>query len=389
VHAQDSIPLLIIALGAFVIPIASGRIGIPSAVGEILYGACLGPHVLGLIAPTPATEGLFELGFAFLMFLAGLELDFSRIERQGPRALLMAIVASLSIFAFGAGLTAAAGLQPFLFVAVSAVSVGVVMATLNETGHGPTLLGQTIILVGFLGEFWTIVALTAVGYAAEIGVGWMLAAEMGKLLLVLVAAYLLLVVLRTWIWWYPDVFARLIATRDPSEIGVRAGVALMLVFVTFAAIMGVKSILGAFLAGALFSFVFRQKGILEAKMSSIGFGFFVPVFFIGVGTSFDLPSLITPAILPTLALLMAISVAAKLLAAATLWRILGARGVVGAGLLLATPLTLLVVTARVGLDTGMIDRETGGALVLLAIATSVVLPPLFKLAAGPPRKRAR
>ena len=86
-HAQDAVSLLIIALGAFAIPLISGRIGIPFAVGEIIFGIIIGPHVLGLIHENTFTTFLAEFGFAFLMFLVGLELQFSRIEREGVNSL--------------------------------------------------------------------------------------------------------------------------------------------------------------------------------------------------------------------------------------------------------------------------------------------------------------
>ena len=82
-HAHDAISLLIIALGAFLIPLLAGRIGIPAAVGEILFGLLFGPALVGWIEPSEFTTFLAEFGFAFLMFLVGLELDFARIERQG------------------------------------------------------------------------------------------------------------------------------------------------------------------------------------------------------------------------------------------------------------------------------------------------------------------
>ena len=86
-HSHEAISLVIFALGAFAIPPLSGRVGIPAAVGEILFGVLVGPHLLGWFEPNEFTSFLAEFGFAFLMFLVGLELDFTRIEREGLRGI--------------------------------------------------------------------------------------------------------------------------------------------------------------------------------------------------------------------------------------------------------------------------------------------------------------
>jgi len=371
--------LLVIALGAFLIPLLSGRIGIPSAVGEILYGIVVGPYALGLIHRSAFTDFLAEFGFAFLMFLVGLELDFSRIERGGIRGVLFAAAVSALFFVAAGGMTVALGLTPYLFLAFGAVSVGILMVTLNEVGLARSSAGQEMIFVGSLAEFLTIVLVTAVGLYYRIGLGWSLAVELSKLAAILGAAYLVLVVLRTWIWWRPRMFARVVAARDPSEIGVRAGMAMMLVFVALAAMMGVEAILGAFVAGALFSFVFREKGILETKMSSIGFGFFVPIFFISVGADFDLAAVLSWEVLSMVALFFGISLVAKGIAALPL-RLRGMtwRETAGAALLFGAPLTLLVVIARLGEEVEVLDATTSAALILLAILTSIVLPWAFR-----------
>ena len=378
-HAHDALPLLVIALGAFLIPLLSGRIGIPSAVGEILYGIVVGPYALGLIHRSAFTTFLAEFGFAFLMFLVGLELDFSRIERGGIRGVLFAAAVSALFFVAAGGMTVALGLTPYLFLAFGAVSVGILMVTLNEVGLARSSAGQEMIFVGSLAEFLTIVLVTAVGLYYRIGLGWSLAVELSKLAAILGAAYLVLVVLRTWIWWRPRMFARVVAARDPSEIGVRAGMAMMLVFVALAAMMGVEAILGAFVAGALFSFVFREKGILETKMSSIGFGFFVPIFFISVGADFDLAAVLSWEVLSMVALFFGISLVAKGIAALPL-RLRGMtwRETAGAALLFGAPLTLLVVIARLGEEVEVLDATTSAALILLAILTSIVLPWAFR-----------
>jgi Kef-type K+ transport system membrane component KefB len=380
VHASDAVSLLILALGAFAIPLLMGRIGIPSAVGEILFGVLIGPHALGLIHQNEFTTFLAEFGFAILMFLVGLELDFPRIERAGIKGIVMASGVAVLIFVVSLGITLWMGQPLYLFIAFGAVSVGILLVTISELGLTKTPAGQTMIFVGSLGEFFTIILLTAFGLYYEFGFGLHLVIEMAKLGSIFGAAYVMLVVLRTLIWWFPHKFGRVVATRDPSEIGVRAGMAMMLIFVALATLMGIEAILGAFIAGALFSFVFREKGILETKLSSIGFGFFVPVFFIWVGTEFNLEAVMRVDILPLLGLFLFASLATKIIATLPLLlQGMKLREVLGAGVIFSAPLTLLVVIARIGEEVKVIDETTSGALVLLAIVSSVVLPAIFRI----------
>ena len=374
-HPGDAVTLLLFVLGAFLIPLGTGRVGLPAAVGEILFGVLVGPHLLGLVEPHAFITFLAEMGFCFLMFLAGLELDFPRIERSGMRNLALGCVAAVlfSVLAYLA--TIALKLPVFMFLVFGATSVGILLVTLNELGLTKTRAGQVMIFVGSVGEFLTIVLLTGVGFYYKYGLGLELALEMGKLGLIFLAAYVVLVLLRTFIWWWPERFSRVVAHHDPSEVGVRAGMALMLGFVALASLLGVEAILGAFLAGALFSFVFREKGILETKLSSIGFGFFVPIFFIQVGTEFDLSSVANLSALLTVGTLLAASLVAKLLPSLVL--LLGGlrlREVLGAALLFSAPLTLLVAISRIGLSVKVIDQPMASAVVLLAIVTGVLLP---------------
>lgn len=379
-HAHDAVSLLIIALGAFAIPLISGRIGIPFAVGEILFGIIIGPHVLGLIHENAFTTFLAEFGFAFLMFLVGLELQFSRIEREGIEGLAIGASVSILIFIVSLGLTLVLGMPLYLFLVFGAVSVGILLVSLADLGMTKTTPGQAMIFAGSVGEFLTIILLTAFGLYYKYGLSWHLLIEMAKLGVIFVAAYVVLVILRTLIWWRPESFARVVATRDPSEIGVRAGMATMLIFVALASLMDIETILGAFIAGALFSFVFREKGILETKLTSLGFGFFVPIFFIHVGTEFNLSAVMRLDILPLLGLFFLCSFLTKLVASLPLMaRGLTFRETLGASLLLSTPLTLLVVIARLGLEVNVIDDRISGAIVLLAIGTSIILPWFFRL----------
>jgi Kef-type K+ transport system membrane component KefB len=373
--------LLLIAFGAFIVPLLSGRIGIPAAVGEIVFGILVGPQLLEIVAETgDFFDVLAEFGFAFLMFLAGLELDFASLERRGARPVV--ISGSIAMLIIGLGFVASAylmGRSPIFGVVLGAMSIGLALVSLRETGEARSEFGQTVILVGSIGEFLTIIIVTLYGVVGSVGLGLEFLTEVVSLVGVFAIAYIVLKTLRLLVWWFPAQFSRMIEVEDPSEIGVRAGLALMIAFVAIAELLEMEAILGAFLAGALFSFVFREKGILETKLAGIGYGFFIPVFFIHVGVKFDLESLGTLDIYPLLAQILVISLAIKAIASITFFAMgFSVRQIAGAALLLATPLTLLVAIAEIGLDLGALTELENATIILVAVVSGLLFPTAYK-----------
>ncbi|MBI5489599.1 MAG: cation:proton antiporter [Deltaproteobacteria bacterium] len=381
--AGGAVSLLVLAMGAFLIPLLSERARIPAVVGEILFGMAISHGALDVMSPTPFTRFLAQFGFALLMFLAGMEIDFTKVERMSRRALLACAGAAAGAFSVGLAATLLFGRPLFLVLVIGAMSLGLVLAALRALDLTQRPVGQVVLLVGTLGEFLTLILLTVGDIAAVHGIGVDLVQAVGKLVLVFGLAWICLLGLRMLIWWFPDAFVRVVATRDASEIGVRASLALMTAFVAVAALLGVETILGAFLAGALFSFVFREKHVVETKLASLGFGFFIPIFFIDVGMSFDLGGFAGAGTWKVVGFLAAASLAAKLLPALLLTLAgLRLRQALAGGLLLAAPLTLLVAESRIGLHIGAIDARTAAAIVLFAVAGGIVFPTLFRLIVG-------
>ena len=178
----------------------------------------------------------------------------------------------------------------------------------------------------------------------------------------LVAAMaLVLLVLRRAAWWYPERFERLFEADDPQELGTRASLALLFVFVGLSALLGVEAILGAFLAGALFTFVFRDRGVLEEQLSSFGYGFFIPVFFINVGIEFPLDELGSADVLGNALALIGVAFLIKIVPSLLLipfgFRL---REALGAGVLLAGQLSVIIALADLGSVPRSAQRRVAG-----------------------------
>lgn len=373
--------LLVMAGGALTVPLLARRIKLPASVGEILFGVLVGREVLNWVPDSEFVHLTAELGFFLLMFIAGLELDFRKLEAGGSKPLLQGMAITVLIFAFSLLGAYSLGLPLFNALVGGAVSIGIPLMLLHETGLGKTAFGQNVMLVGSIGEFASILLVTSVAAYDHAGqqFNWRFVAELLELGFLFAVAYLILAVLRTAVWWRSESFSRVAESHDPSEIGVRGGLFLMFAFVAAAAKFEIDPILGAFLAGALFSFVFRGKGPLELKFMSVGNGFFVPFFFISVGLNFNIAKardgdfnlLLKLLLMMMLARVLAFLVVPR---EGKTWL-----NSVGSGLLLSAPLTLLVVVANLGLKLGSIDDTAHATIILLAVISSTVYPFCFKL----------
>jgi Kef-type K+ transport system membrane component KefB len=371
--------LLLIAFGAFVIPLLSERIRIPAAVGEILFGILIAEHGLGLIVRSDFTEFLGQFGFAFLMFLAGMEIDFTRVERLGRKGIAVTFLVASTVFLLALGVVLLFDQPLFYVLVLGAMSLGIVLVALRDAGLGQTRLGQITLIVGSIGEFLTIILLTLTDLTTVHGMGIDLVWGIGKLLAVFLIAYSLLLTLRILIWWFPETFARVVHSEDSSEIGIRLSFAMLLGFIAVSILLGVEMILGAFIAGALMSFVFRHKEAMEEKLSSFGFGFFVPIFFIEVGIGFDVAEVLQGRFVEELLFLLIAGTVVRVVPMLLLPMVrLKWRESLASGIILSAPLTLLVAISHVGQSTGLLGRDTAGIIVLYALVGGILFPTIFR-----------
>lgn len=382
---DDAVSIIVIALAAFLLPLLADHFRIPAIVLEILFGIVVGPSLLGLIQSTEVFAFLAELGFFLLMFLSGFEIDLHQLERQGKVQIATALVV-FGLTLFLANLSAGIlGYGRFMTLLLATTSVGLVVPTLRSTGMSGTTLGQAILMSALAADFLTLVAAAIFAMVTEHGVGWHLVNF--PVLFVLIA--LVLLALRRFAWWYPEKVERMFTRDDPEEIGIRACLALMFVFIGLSYPLKVEPILGAFLAGTVFAMVFRHRGHLEQKMSGFSFGFLVPVFFIHVGVDFDLRALLDPGVLLSAGKLLVAAILVKLVAASVLvFRGQSPRNVLAAGVLLSTRMSLVIAMAELGTRLGLLDRTLEAQIILLAVVTALLAPTLFRVLVVPPESRA-
>jgi Kef-type K+ transport system membrane component KefB/Trk K+ transport system NAD-binding subunit len=385
--------LLITGLAAFVPLFASRlrRLRMPIIVGEILAGMIIGQSGFDLIESSPTLDFLALFGFAYLMFLSGLEVDFGAItsrpdDRTGFTRLNRVITLGFVVFALTLtfAFLAASGLlfmglirDPWMIALIlSTTSLGIVVPVLKERNLIATEYGQSLLLSSLIADFGTLLFITL--EVAVLSKGLSLDVLVVLLILVVFALLFRLAKFAAGLTSLRRLFDEL--SHATAQIHVRGAVALMVAFIVLSEWLGLEVILGAFLAGVLISLLSRQDRtqFLRLKMDAIGFGFFIPIFFIMVGVRFDFPSLAgSPTALALLPILLVVAYAIKFAAALPYRFLFSWRETWAAGSLLSARLSLIIAAAAIALELGILDEAGNSAVILVALVTCTVSPLLF------------
>ena len=377
--------ILIVAAVAFLVPLGLGffpSARVPSVVVEILAGVLIGPAVLGLVEVDLPLEVLALIGLAFLLFLAGSEIDLERLRGGRLRGAATGFALSVALALGAAFALRATGLiEAPLFVAImlSATALGIVVPVLADAGQLESTLGQQVIAAASIADFAAVILLSLF-FSGGAGVGSTLLLLGGFLLLVAAIGVALAGISRL-----DALRSTLQNLQDSSaQIRVRGAFLLLVGFAVLAQVLGLEVILGAFIAGAVLRLIDRGGMMthpqFRGKLDAVGFGVFIPFFFVTSGMELDLGAVfgggaasLAPVPMFLLALLLVRGLPAALYRSSV-----GARGAAAAGLLQATSLPFLVAAADIGVELGELRPATGAALVLAGLL-SVLLFPLIAL----------
>ena len=392
----------IVASVGVVAPLAVSLSGVrlPAIVVEILLGIAVGPQLLGWATVDEPVTVMSRIGLAFLLLLAGLEIDFSRLRGRVLRVTASAYAVSFALaLLIGFGLRAADLVKSPLLIAVilSATGLGIVLPILKDAGVTSTAFGQVIVAGASIAEVGPILLLSLF-FSGESG-------GLGSKLVLLIAFFLFVAAVGLTILGLErsmrvsDTLVRLQDTT--AEIRVRGAFLLLTLFVVLASKFGLEAILGAFLAGATLRLVDRDEGMTHAffrrKLEAAGFGVFVPFFFVATGINLDVTSLVhSPSALARVPIFVAALLVARALPTA-LYRPFadGRRQLLAGGLLQATSLSIPVVAGQIGVDLGLMRPTTYVALVAAGLISVLVFPAVGltllrdRESAMSPRPRAR
>ncbi len=380
--------VVIVMIAAFVTPVVLHRLKlhfIPVVIGEIIVGLIIGKSGFNWIEKDVWLNTLSTLGFIFLMFLSGLEIDFSAFRskklqtlstgKAEPNRLKMAFAVFIGIFIFSfifSYVFVKCGLIDNLFLMtlmISTISLGVVVPTLKDAHIMKTPIGQLILLVAVIADLATMILLSVfVSLSSKDGGNmW--------LLLILFAAGVILYFIARLLKSKPF-FEKL--STGTAQIGTRAIFCLIIILVALSESVGAENILGAFLAGTLVSLLAPNQEMIR-KLDSFGYGFLIPIFFVMVGVDLNIwPLLSNGKLLIFIPLLLIAFFLSKLLPMLLLKKWYDTKTVMASSFLLTSTLSLVIAAAKIAERMNVISAEMSGIFILVAIITCIITPIVFR-----------
>ena len=389
-------PLLILVVLAALVPIVLHRFrqwSVPIVVGEIIAGVIIGRSGFGLVPSDHVVINfLAEFGLVFLMFLSGMEIDFSSLgmlqngRKNGHKtawgpvqigvvSFILTLVVSdlISILFTKMGLIQSPWMMSLI---LSTTSLGVVLPVLKECGYLGKRYGQTLLIAALIADFATMLLITV--YVAVRSRGLTLEV---LLVLFLFIAFFAFYHFGTIFFNHVTAVRRIMdeLSHATAQIKIRIAIAIMLMFVVLSEVLGAEIILGAFLAGAMLALL-RTKDDNHAisQLESFGFGFLIPIFFIKVGVDFNLPALLSSRqSLVLLPLLLLAALLVKIIPALVFRTVFSPKETLAAGVLLSARLSLIIAASAIGTRLGVISSTVNSAIILVAIVTVTLAPMIF------------
>ena len=378
--------LFLVVLLALVIPIFMARFKIstvPTAIAEIIVGIIVGSSGFNIVVSTHDLTFLSNLGVTLLMFLSGMEINFDLLQRKNnPKAKSQA---GKTVDPLPTALTAFAGIVIMAFILAyvlklislfsnivlaaiifMTVALGVVIATLKEKDILGRPIGQTILLTAVLGEVIPLLLLTI--YASVNGGN---AEQLWLIILLFAAAIFLLRRFKQPYLWFSKV------TKATTQLDIRLAFFLIFALVTVAERVGAENILGAFLAGMVMKLLEPSEATKD-KLTSIGYGFFIPIFFIMTGVGLNLKSLFAhPSSLMLLPVLVIFLFLAKAPVVLIYMRYFEKKNAFAGGFLTATTITIVLPTLQVARKLHAITSTQSDVFILAAVIVCIVSPIVF------------
>jgi Kef-type K+ transport system membrane component KefB len=374
---SSSILFIGIAFLLVISPVFSKITKLPIVVVEILLGSLA--VWFGLLdTNSEIFKYLAKIGFFYLMFLAGLEINLKNFVAQRGKLLKSAIVYFITLYSLSIGIYMFFDLNPVYIVIIPIVSLGMIMALINEYGKKYKWL-EIVLLVGVIGEIISISAIVIYESYIHNGVGFELFKNISIFFIVLFLIYQSFKLLNILFWWFPELKTLIMPEDDSKVESVRISVALFIVLIAIMEILHIDKVLGAFFAGIYIANFFEHKKDLPHTLHKVGFGFLVPVFFIYVGTTMDLNLIFSTEILSHALLILSALVFVRVVSSylaysshlnpvETLLLALGD----------SMPLTFIIAIATIAYEATLISKNEYLSLIVAGMLSGVIIMSLLK-----------
>jgi len=353
-------------------PILSRLFRIPTPVVEILLGS-LAVWLGFLHVDNDVFRNLAKIGFFYLMFLAGMEIDIPRFLHYKERYLKKTLLYFFCLYSLSLIIFLVFNLSYVYIVAIPIISLGMVMALINQYGKEVQWL-EFSLLIGVVGELLSIGALVVFDGAMTHGLGWDFAKSILILISVFFSSYILFRLLKIIFWWYPGLKSLIMPHDDTMQQSMRVSIGLFFVLIATMQWLDIDMVLGAFIAGIFISNFFAHKTELPHQLSTFGFGFLVPLFFIFVGTTLNLETVFTKTIFTHALWIVLAMVGIRMISSfVAYYSSLKFWDTVFFSLSTSMPLTFLVAIATIAMKNGAIGEEEYASFIVASLIEGIVI----------------
>jgi Kef-type K+ transport system membrane component KefB len=368
--------LLTIPIIIFISPFFSRILKIPTIPIEIILGS-LATYV-GLLNDTQIFKIVAEAGFLFLMFLAGLEIDFKKILKVDLKIIKNSLIYIVILYFLSFIAVRYFELSYFFVVSLPLISIGIVATLSKEYGKDVDWIKFSMI-VGTIGEVVSIIVFTVVGSALKFG----LEDEFYKTIFVLIVFFIVITfgfkLFKVIFWWYPQIKTKLMPHLDKQEKDIRLSMAIFLISIAIMEYLHLEVAFGAFLSGVFIATFFEHQRKLPEKLESIGYGFLIPLFFIHIGVSFKIESIFIDGLFSMALLITALMIGIRFLSSLVFIENLGIKKNILFALSHSVPLTLLIALATMAYNSNTIDEFHYFAFILASLLELIIVMISIKL----------
>lgn len=369
---NDLFLFAIISMLIFIAPLIHNITKIPVVVVEILLGACA--INLGIIVESNTIKEVAHIGFLFLMFLAGMEVDLKSFKLMGKLFLKQVAMYFFILYSVALLIILIFELPLIYIVAFPVMSLGMIMVLIQDYGKQYIWLNLCL-KIGIIGELISILMLVLLNGYYSFGIGYELYKSLGILLIFLFVMILIFKLSSLIFWWFPNTRLLFIPDSNKSNQDIRYSMMLFFIMIVSVSFLHIEAALGAFLSGLILTSFFKYNKELHYKLNDFGFGFLIPLFFVYIGTTLDFKLIFSSASILIHALYICLAmIAIRIIAASIVFGVFfkSFKNIILFALSDAMPLTFLVATATLGLSINAIQKEQYYSFVLSAMLEAVI-----------------
>lgn len=374
--SEEILIIISISLIIFTSPLISKALKLPTITVEIMLGAIAG--YFAFITHNENLSLVAELGFLYLMFLAGLEVDLKKIINTSSIILKKSIFYNIILFSLAALISFYLDIGYIFIVILPLISIGLLAALKKEYGDVEWI--KLSITVGLIGEIISIIVLTTVTAALEFGINFDFYKTMVLFVLFLIFMVVVYKLFHNLIWWYPEIKNALMPENDHQEQDIRLSMSIFFVMIAVMLVLHLKVAFGAFIAGTFITTFFEEHNKqLPHKLEHFGFGWLVPIFFIYVGSSFKLESLFEDGLVEKAFYIALAMIAIRFFASMLFIKEMGWNKFFMIGLSHSMPITLLIAVATIAYNNHSITQFYYYAFILAAILEVLIVMVAIRL----------